>query len=149
MIRSILLIIILFLYSCGYQPLYSKKNTSTIVSKKLILLGDKDINDQIILATRIKKDEKNLTYQEIELENKKEIIETSKDSKGQPSSYKMIINVKLKTKNLENNVLTKEFDQEFSYKNLTNKFELSEYQKDIENNLINRIIEEIIIYLNL
>ena len=39
--------------------------------------------------------------------------------------------------------------EEFSYKNLDNKFDLSEYEINVKNNLTDRIIEELIIYLNL
>ena len=37
----------------------------------------------------------------------------------------------------------------FSYNNKKNKFELVEYQKDVESSLTRKIIEELIIDLNL
>ena len=33
--------------------------------------------------------------------------------------------------------------------NLDNKFDLTSYQDDVENNLVNKIIEELIIFINL
>ena len=41
------------------------------------------------------------------------------------------------------------FTKDFSYNNRESKSELTEYQKEIENNIVNEIIEEIIIYMNL
>ena len=43
---------------------------------------------------------------------------------------------------------TKIFTEKFDYKNYSNKFSLKQYEKDIEDNLINRIIERSIIYLS-
>ena len=41
------------------------------------------------------------------------------------------------------------FYQDFTYGNRDNKFDLVEYQKTIKNNIINKITEEIILYINL
>jgi len=42
---------------------------------------------------------------------------------------------------------TKNFTSDFTYNNTENKYDLSQYQNDIELNLINHIIEEIFIFL--
>jgi len=41
----------------------------------------------------------------------------------------------------------KTFNKSFNYNNDTNKFNLSRYEKNIEKNMINKIIEEIDLYL--
>ena len=41
----------------------------------------------------------------------------------------------------------KNFSQNFSYSNDSNKFSLAKYENDIEKNLINKIIENINTYL--
>ena len=43
----------------------------------------------------------------------------------------------------------KSFSKDFSYNNLDNKFDLTSYQDEVENNLVNKIIEELIIFINL
>ena len=48
-----------------------------------------------------------------------------------------------------NNLNEKYISEEFSYKNKENKFDLSEYEINIEENLINKIIEEINFYINI
>ena len=147
--RNILIILIFFSYSCGYQPLYSKKNINEISFKEIEYRGDKNINRNIISSTFIKKDTQNYLYEKIILENNKKIIETSKDSKGVPESYRMTIDLKIIIIDKEKIIKEKEFSEDFSYKNLDNKFDLSEYEIDVQNDLIKKITEELIIYLNL
>ena len=42
--KKILLIIILILYGCGYQPIYINKNLNNLEFKEIILKGEKDLN---------------------------------------------------------------------------------------------------------
>ena len=97
----------------------------------------------------IKEDKQNFKFQKIILKNEKRIIETSKDSKGQPNSFKMIVNLKFSIIDNEKTLKEKNIEKEFSYKNLDNKFDLSEYEINVQNNLTDRIIDELVIYLNL
>ena len=61
----------------------------------------------------------------------------------------MTINLKIKIIDKNNILKEKEFSKEFSYSNLENKFDLSQYETDVEDNLVDKIVEELIIYLNL
>ena len=81
--------------------------------------------------------------------NEKNIIETSRNSKGQPDSFKMAIKLKIILVDKKNNLTEKDFYEEFSYKNQENKFDLSEYEIKLEDDLIDKIIEDLIIYLNI
>ena len=142
-----LLILCLFLLSCGYKPVYQNINIQNLKFSDIILNGNKEINRKIINSLSIEKDEdinnKNKLY--ITTSNKIEI--TSRDSQGQAVSFRTNINVNL---NIENNDKSKikNFNKVFDYKNKDNKFELVEYQNSIKNELVNEIIGEIIIYLN-
>ncbi len=147
--KKILVILLLILNSCGYQPLYSKKDIGKFNAKEFNFLGDKDINKYLISSLQIKVDKENYEYKKILIENNKKIIETSKDSKGKPDSLKMIIVIKFLFEN-KNNILTeKTISKEFSYKNKDNKFDLSLYEDDIEKNLIDSIVDELTIFINL
>jgi len=149
MMKKILVILLLILNSCGYQPLYSKKDIGKFNAKEFNFLGDKDINKYLISSLQIKVDKENYEYKKILIENNKKIIETSKDSKGKPDSLKMIIVIKFLFEN-KNNILTeKTISKEFSYKNKDNKFDLSLYEDDIEKNLIDSIVDELTIFINL
>ena len=78
----------------------------------------------------------------------KNINETSKNSKGQATSYRTLILVKLSILDDKGNLIKeKKLSRQLSYNSKNNKFKLREYQIEIENNLINKIIEDINIYL--
>ena len=152
MIKKILFVSMLFLLSnCGYETIYSKKNSSNISIGKIENKGDKNINRKIMSLTNIRENNKNYTYNLTLISNK--IIETvAKDKSGNTSVYKTTINVEfyLKDPNDQEEIIKqKNFSSSFSYNNIDNKFDLSQYQKNIEENLINKIAEEITIYLNI
>ena len=46
-------------------------------------------------------------------------------------------------------IQNKNFSKEFNYNNKQNKFELVEYQNSVKNDLVDKIVGDIIIYLNL
>ena len=147
--KKIIFVFLLFLTSCGYQPLYSGKNTSDFLFNKILLEGDKNINRKIISTLSFKEVPDNFDYDELIIISNKKIVETSKNSKGQVTSYRTEINVEFKIVNNNEIMKQKNFSKDFSYNNLDNKFDLTSYQDDVENNLVNKIIEELIIFINL
>ena len=147
--KKILLIFIFFLTSCNYQPIYVNKNLNNIEFSKIIIEGEKDINRKIINSLSLKENEFDDTLNNLLIESLYEIQETSKNSKGQVQSYRSIIEVNLIIKNKKELVLKKNFLKDFSYANKDKKSELIQYQNDIKNNLINKIIEDIILFINL
>ena len=88
-------------------------------------------------------------YEKIIIKNEKTIVETSKDAKGIPESYRMTIDLQVSIIDKGNIIKEKKFSREFLYKNIDNKFDLYEYEIDVQQNLINKITEELIIYLNI
>ena len=149
MITRVFFLLLFLLSNCGYQPLYTKKEDFKFVVKELELIGDENINRKIISALSIKIDKENYQKNKIKLENKKSIIETSKDKQGKPESYKMVIDFKLSIIDKENNLTEKIISEEFSYKNKDNKFNLSEYEINLEENLVNNIIDQISIFASI
>lgn len=148
--KIIIGIMLLTLTACGYQPIYSSKNTSNISINKIKLEGDKNINRKIILLANIKSNNIASSYDLI-LKTKKNTLITAKDKSGNPSIYSSSLDVQLilkDTSNSEKIFKTKNFNSSFSYKNIENKFDLQRYQKTIEENLIDNIVEEISIFLN-
>ena len=84
----------------------------------------------------------------LEIDYKQTISTILKDSKGDPSKNKLIINVGLTVKDEKNKVLViKSFREEFSYEVQSNKFNMSEYVEGISSNLINKISNDIIFLL--
>ena len=147
--KKILIIIIIFINSCGYQSIYNNKNKDPLEFSKISLIGDKDINRKILSSLNISEISEKILKKELMLESIYKIDETSKNSKGQIASYRSQIVVSIKILDQKKITSEKIFSQSFSYANLDNKFELVEYQSEIKNNITEKIIEEIVMYMNL
>ncbi len=147
--KKLLIVIFCLTIGCGYQPIYQGKNTSDFVFRDIQLNGNNKVNRKIISFINFKEDNQNYNLNEIILNTSKKIEETSKDSKGQILSYRTTINLDLTIKNNDKIIKSKIFSKNFSYNNMSNKFDLAKYQDEVENNIIKKIIEDVIIYLNL
>ena len=147
--KKYLIIIIYLLASCGYQPIYINKNDSKMLFQSIQLFGDKKINRKILSVLEIEEDKENTSLNNLIIESKEIITETSKDSKGRVKTFRTIIETKFTVKNDDKIVSEKVFNRNFSYNNKDNKFELSEYQEEIKKSLVNEIIKELIIHINL
>ena len=150
---KILKIIFVFIFllnsSCGYKPIYMKNDELILEFNNIILIGDEKLNNKIINAVGIKENRTNNKLNELIIKSTFDIEETSKNSKGQVITYRSIINVQLTIKSNEKVIKNKNFLNEFSYNNKNNKFELTQYQNEVKNNLINKSSEEILLFLNL
>tara|TARA_B100000767_G_C19479356_1_gene415529 strand:- start:169 stop:633 length:465 start_codon:yes stop_codon:yes gene_type:complete len=146
-----LILIFLAITGCGYEPIYSKKDTLNISINKIEFEGEKKINRKIISLADLKVNNNKQYSYTVNLNSKKisEII--AKDKSGNASIFRTTINVILTLKDpKDNNQITKKksFSSSFTYNNIENKFDLLQYRGTIDENLINRIAEEIIIFLN-
>ena len=145
--KSILLILLFFiLANCGFEPIYSSKKSNFNIGE--IKITNKNKFNSII-KNNLKSISNNESQNKFDLiinSEKKRII-SSKDAKGNPQLLTMIISVEVQI--IKDNVIKnkKNFSQNFSYSNNSNKFSLTQYEKDIEKNLINKIIENIKTYL--
>ena len=147
MIRKVLLISLILMASCGFQPVYNKINLDYKFFE-LDLIGDQIINNKIIYALKITKSNDVQFFDKLTIESSKNIQETSKNSKGQVEAYRSILNVELSITRDKKIIKKQKFSENFSYNNKNNKFELTQYQREIENILLDRIINDIAIFLN-
>lgn len=149
--KIILYFCFLAIYGCaGYEPLFSTKELSYYV------IDIKNVNKNN-LTEKISKRLKNYTSKgnnnkkgyKLEISSNMSNIISSKDGKGNVSSYKMIISVNVKVFNQDSDLLisTLNFNKDFVYNNQENKSNLDKYKKDIQENIINKISQDIIIKL--
>lgn len=148
--KKILIIIFFFISACGYQPIYKvDKEITKIKIKDAKFSGDQEISKEVFLKLPFII-EKNDDLNTLIIESRKIISETSKNSKGQATSYRTSLSINLKLTNSEKKTITeKKLKKEFSYDTKKDKFKLKRYQKQIEKDLIDEISKEIIIFLNL
>ena len=145
--NSILITLLIFTVSCGYEPLFSKKNlikNSNFSIDKISFIGDRDVNIKIkqllVTFSTIKKD-KNFTL-EIDSKVVKTII--AKDIKGDPSQFNLDIKTIVQL-DLEGDPLEKiTFNENFKYNNKQDKFEIKRYEREIKQNLAEKISNDII-----
>jgi len=142
----------LLLLSCGYEPIYSKKqinNNYNFSINTINLIGDNKVNQ--ILKNKLKK---KLNKEEISIEFNLNLDSTivktitTKDKKGNPERFSIKITIDLKV--FESEILKGEnkFEEKFEYKNRSNKFDLKQYEKNITDNLTSKLSDKINRYLN-
>ena len=142
----------LLLINCGYEPIYSKKENYSNYNfsiNTINLTGDNKVNQ--ILKNKLKKkvnEEKKSTELNLNLNSRIEKSITSKNKKGNPTRFSIKINIDLEV--FESEILKDKtnFEKNFEYNNRSNKFDLKKYEKNIQDNLITRLSNEIIRYLN-
>ena len=149
--RIILFFCFLAIYGCaGYEPLFSTKDLSYYVID-VENVSQNNLTDKISKRLKIYQSKDDITKKgyKLKISSKMNNIISSKDGKGNVSSYKMIINVNVKVFNEVSDlpISTLNFDKSFDYNNQENKSNLSRYKKDILENIINKISQEIIIKL--
>ena len=144
------ILLIFFITSCGYQPLYKSKNeNNNFKINEIQLIGNSEVGKKILVSLPlviIKNDE---DLNRITIEADKSVIEASKNSKGQATSYRLTIFVKFKILDSNNKLVSeKTLKKDFSYNADENKFRFKEYQNKVEENLIKDMAEDILFYLN-
>ena len=150
MMKKTFFILLFFISSCGYQPIYINKSSEIYEFKKIILNGDNYINNKIINILSIKENDEIDNKNILHITSSYKTEEISKNSKGHVTAYRIFVEVNLIIEDIENNKLKdKFFRKDFLYNVEDDKFKTSEYQREIENNLTNQIVEEALLYFNL
>ena len=133
--------LLLLLSSCAYEPILNNKNYGFSINVDKIN-GDQKINSIIIKNfNNLKGKEKkyDLTISSTKVKN---II--TKDSKGNPAIFELIINVNYNVKKEGKTLIANTINRTVTYNNITDKFELENYEKTIINNLTKNISDKII-----
>ena len=142
----LLLILTLFISQCGYEKIYSDQNLNLTI--KNIKKENNAINNELsnaLLGILTNKTSEN-TF-DLEIQSKKFTEIKSKDSRGEPSVYVLKLETEIKVKNKVNEENIKIFNKKMNYNNNDDKFELSQYIKEIEKILIKETVKDIIAYL--
>ena len=137
------IIIFLFVVSCGYQPMLVI-NQSDFKYNNIDLKGNPDISRKISKNIQYLKDEEAKINIILDVSFEKLIV--SKNKKGNPEIFNMQIQAILTVVDNGKNVVNK-FRKNTSYNNKSNKFELKQYENSLKNNLIEKISEDILIFL--
>ena len=148
--KKIILLLLLLLSSCGYEAIYSKKNSvnySFSVSE-LSFTGDKTVNlkikEKLNSYTQGKKDKDFI----LKVSSISEKIILAKNSAGDATFFKNTISINVDI--LMNNKFKSNFIilENFNYNNISNKFNLKKYEDEIKINLAETISEKLMFKLS-
>ena len=144
--KYFLLLVILLFNNCDYKPIYYQNNQNFEI--KIKELNENRKNK--ILATKLENysyQNNNLILYELKLLTSEDKLILSKDTKGNPLSLSLKINLKIEAYKKDIMVLKKEYNEQFNYQNLSKKFELNNYENEIRSNIYNKMISKILIEL--
>jgi len=144
--KLVILILFLFLSSCGYDAVYSKRNTDNYEFSidSLNFIGDRNINLKIKEKLRNYTSNKKDKIFTLKISSTLEKLILAKDTSGDPTSFKstIIVDVEISTNNKFKKNL--QIIEDFNYDTNTDKFELKSYEREIVNNLVSTITDELI-----
>lgn len=146
--KTIFFLLILTLVNCDYQPIYTNDNANKLIIQEYQLTGDKNINRKIISLLNFKKEKNNNSGHILTLNSIKTINTVAKDKTGKTSVFKTSVTINIRLNKNDNLIREKSFNATYTYNNSENKFDLMKYQKIVEDNLVDKLSEEIIIFLN-
>ena len=145
--KLILFLVFIGLTSCGYESIYTKNKQSKYNTvNKIILDGENRINRKIISILNFDNNKDSIYSVRIDSEKNNTIV--AKDSAGNATIYNLQIKIKFSILRNQKIIKTKNFEDSFNYNKSDNNFDLFQYQQNIETNLIQKISEKIIIFLN-
>ena len=146
--KLIYFLIIILLPSCGFTPIYSEKNSNfKIVNIKKNL--DNNLTNYIENSLVTFSNIKATKSFNIEIYLEEEILVILKDSKGDPLKNKLVTKLRLVVNDSQDNLISfKNFNEDFNYSVQENKFNMKQYEKNIRQNLIQDINEQILSYLS-
>ena len=141
-----LLILLFFIYGCGYSPIFSNKNSNFSIYE-LSVSGNSTLNKIINGRLNNYKGSDNQKKFSLTIETYLNKEVASRDSKGNPKTYRINLESNISIKDLNGNVKNKSFSKSVDYNNRSNKSDLKKYENETSKNLAEKVTDEIIIYL--
>jgi hypothetical protein len=141
-----LLILLFFISGCGYNPIFSNKNSNFSIYE-LTTSGNSKLNKIINNRLNNYKGSDNQKKLSLTIETYLNKKVASKDTKGNPKTYRINLKSNVSIKDSDGNLKEKLFSKSVDYNNRSNKSELKRYENETLHNLAEKISDEIIIYL--
>ena len=148
--KQIILLLLLLLSSCGYEAIYSKKNSVNydFTVSDLNFVGDRTVNlkikEKLNNYAQAKKDKDFI----LRISSTSEKITLAKNTAGDATSFKNSVSINVEV--LMNNKFKSNFIilESFNYNSISNKFNLKKYEEEIKNNLAETASDKLIFKLS-
>ena len=139
--KIILIFISILLTNCnGFKPVYSAKGFNFYIDEIKFSSNDR-ISQKIVRKLkpyRISSAGKQKVN--LEINSLKELRTIAKDAKGNDTTFEIVIKSNIKAVNESSGITNIDIEERFVHNNQTNKFELKQYRKNIEDDLIDTIL---------
>ena len=137
-----LIILLLFLSSCGYSSIYKNQQSLGFQLNIIGTEGDYEMNNLISNEIKLNsnKDSQNIYDIYIDTDYKKDIL--TKNSSGVITDYNLSV-VSVFSVNLKNKNETFKFEENINIKNQSDIFEQNTYEKNIKRNFASSIREKL------
>ena len=141
--KTFLLISIIFIYSCGYSPLYLTGKNDLFLNLKKIE-GDFELNNYIKNDFKIASNLNSPNIFDIDAVTKFEKIILTKDATGDATDYRLDFSVRFIIVS-ENKEIS--YKESFNIKKNNQKFEQSNYEREIKRNFSEIVKDKLVLYL--
>tara|TARA_B100000575_G_C22983878_1_gene567559 strand:+ start:24 stop:470 length:447 start_codon:yes stop_codon:yes gene_type:complete len=142
--KIISLVLLTFVYSCGYTSLYEEMKRDLFINV-LSMEGDFEINNYIKNNLKISSNKDSSNIYDLSLKTEFTKIVLAKDATGEPTDYNLKMNVKFKITSHNNKEI--KFEENFKIKKNDDNFEQSNYEKELKRNFSKNVQEKLILYL--
>lgn len=145
--KILIFFILIIITNCsGYSPIFSSKLTNFYI-EEIIVTEDNKLIKKII--KNLKPYTINNNTKKIKLELDLELSESVilRDEKGDVASEEIKITLNVKSIFSDKEIKNFKFVEKFIVNNQSNKFELSQYKKSIQSNMMDKIYEDLILEL--
>lgn len=142
-----ILLIIFFLYGCGYTPMFSS-NTKTQINIEIInISGDDDLNNFIIKKIERLNNNSNNKKFSIQAKTNYSKETQTKDKSGNTTQYKLNASVTFVIKNEKSDIVIN-FKESLSMQNFSDEFEQSNYEKSVKDQIGGIFVNKLVISLS-
>lgn len=145
----IILLSTLYLTSCGFTPIYSKKNLDFQINN-IQFEGDREIKAILLSNLSAYKTKKKDKYNyDLNIKSEKKVEIASKNSKGEATVYKININSTVEVFLDDKLLLTKHYNNSSIYSSEKKIIKMKEVESRNLSNLSSKLASEIILTLSL
>ncbi|MDA9680961.1 hypothetical protein N9T83_00320 [Candidatus Pelagibacter sp.] len=142
-----LIILVLFLYSCGYSSIYKNQESQKFKVNIIETIGDREMNNLIKNEMRLYSNKNTTNIYDLKIDTDYKKIILTKDSSGTITDYTLsatstfTINYKKKTQVFQ-------FDENINIKTQSDTFEQNIYEQNIKRNFASSIREKLILAIS-
>lgn len=145
----IILLSTLYLTSCGFTPIYSKKNLDFQINN-IQFEGDREIKAILLSNLSVYKTKKKDKYNyDLNIKSEKKVEIASKNIKGEATVYKININSTVEVFVDDKLLLTKHYNNSSIYSSEKKIIKMKEVESRNLSNLSSKLASEIILTLSL